>query len=256
MTTHDAGRAGPTAHVPPAWFERLARAVPPATDTPFSRFSPPPDGSARQSAVLVLIGPGSGAGPDVLLTQRSARLRSHAGQIAFPGGRIDPQDAGPAEAALREAVEETRLDPAGVELHALGRPLYVPVTNFEVTPVIAWWRRPSAVAPGDPAEVARVVRVAIGGLADPANRFQAVHPSGFTSPAFAVDDLFIWGFTAGVLAWLLGLAGLERPWDALRRRPVPADLMGGRRSDAEMAELTELPELTELAELLDEQVNE
>jgi 8-oxo-dGTP pyrophosphatase MutT (NUDIX family) len=216
----------------------------PTLFSPFSRFAPPADGSARQSAVLVLIGPGSGEGPDVLLTQRSRHLRSHAGQVAFPGGRLDPQDVGPEAAALREAVEETRLDPAGVRIRARGPRLYVSVTNFEVTPVIGWWERPSPVAPGDPGEVQRVTGVPIKHLVDPANRFMARHPSGFVSPAFEVADLFIWGFTAGVLNWLLALAGLERPWDGGRMRPVPADLMGGRSPEAE------------LAEQLDEQVNE
>jgi 8-oxo-dGTP pyrophosphatase MutT (NUDIX family) len=231
--------------VPPVWFEHLVATVRPAQDSPFGRFAIPDDGSARHSAVLVLFGPGSpGTGPDVLLTQRSAQLRSHAGQVAFPGGRLDPGDAGAEAAALREAVEETGLDPAGVQLRATGPDLYVPPSNHLVTPVIGWWGRPSPVTGGDPAEVARVIRVPVADLVDPANRFQTIHPSGFSSPGFEVGDLFVWGFTAGVLSWLISLAGLERPWDAERRRPVPEQYLTGRTL------------VQELAEQLDERVSE
>jgi 8-oxo-dGTP pyrophosphatase MutT (NUDIX family) len=155
-------------------------------------------------------------------------MRSHAGQVAFPGGRLDPGDAGPEAAALREAVEETGLDPKGVHLRVRGPDLYVSASNYQVTPVIGWWQRPSPVTPGDPAEVARVVQVPIAGLVDPANRFLTVHPSGYSSPGFEVGDLYVWGFTAGVLSWLIAKAGLERPWDAERRRPIPEQYLSGR----------------------------
>jgi hypothetical protein len=73
----------------------------------------------------------------------------------------------------------------------------------------------------DPQEVARVARVPIADLADPANRFRAVHPSGFTGPAFRASGLFVWGFTAGLLDRLLALTGWERPWDQTRLQAVP-----------------------------------
>ncbi len=220
---------------PPPWFEDLVTAVRTLEVSPFGRFPPPDDGSAQHSAVLVLFGQGS-RGPDVLLTQRSATMRSHAGQVAFPGGKLDPEDVGPEAAAVREAVEETGLDPAGVQVRATCPDLYVPPSNFLVTPVIGWWARSSPVAPGDPAEVARVVRVPIVKLVDPANRFQAVHPSGFQAPAFEVDDLFVWGFTAGILSWLLFLAGLEQPWDGRRIRSIPTQYLSGRTLIQEFTE--------------------
>jgi 8-oxo-dGTP pyrophosphatase MutT (NUDIX family) len=187
-----------------------------------SRFEPPP-GHGRRSAVLILFA-GAGDGPDgvdVLLTERASTLRSHAGQVAFPGGRIDPDDAGPGAAAVREAVEETGLHPDGVEVLAELPDLYLPVSDYAVTPVLAWWHTPSAIGVGDPAEVSRVARVPVDELVDPANRFQAVHPTGFVGPAFRAGGLFVWGFTAGLLDRVLHLAGWERPWDRTRLQDVP-----------------------------------
>lgn len=205
----------------PDWYRGLLHRM---SDLRLSRLGllrPAPGAVPRQSAVLVLFGAGAD-GPDVLLTQRSPGLRSHAGQVAFPGGRIDPEDGGPEAAALREGQEETGLDPRGVDVGGLAPRLYVPVTNYHVTPVIAWWRAPSPVGPVDTREVVRVVRVPLAELVNPENRFRVYHPSGLIGPGFSVRELFVWGFTAGVLDVLLTLAGWERPWDAARMVPVPA----------------------------------
>lgn len=185
---------------------------------------PPPDGG-RDSAVLILVGPGHD-GPDLLLTQRSPGLRRHAGQAAFPGGAVDPDDSGPVAAALREAAEETGLDASGVDVLAVLPELFVARSGFRVTPVIAWWRRPVAVAPADPAEVAAVARVPLADLADPDNRFVARHPSGRAGPAFQVHGLLVWGFTAGLVDRLLALSGWERPWDDQRVRDLPPGVLG------------------------------
>ncbi|AKU18144.1 NUDIX hydrolase [Luteipulveratus mongoliensis] len=177
----------------------------------------------RQSAVLMLFGPTEGGGQDIVLTERSASLRKHPGQVSFPGGMIDDADDGPVEAAMREAKEEIGLSPDGVEV--LGRLPKLPlsVTGFSVTPVLAWWPRPTPIGVVDPAEVASVVRVPIADLVDPANRFTAVHPSRrFHAPAFEVDGVYVWGFTAIVLSETLDLAGLTVPWDVQDERPVPA----------------------------------
>ncbi len=149
----------------------------------------------------------------VLLIQRAAEMRSHAGQPAFPGGAIDDTDTDAAAAAVREAVEETGLDPAGVEVFATLPDLDVPVSGFTVTPVLAWWREPSPVAPADLNEVASVHLVRVADLADPANRLTVRHWSGRMSPAFDVDGIRVWGFTAFVLDRVLSLAGWELPWD-------------------------------------------
>lgn len=208
----------------PEWMWPLLSAVaePEAVRMPMAAMTPPDD--ARRSAVLVLLGEG-GRGPDVLLIERTAHLRSHAGQPAFPGGGIDDTDDGPVSAALREAQEETGLDPSGVEVQAVLPELWLPPSGNAVTPVLAWWRDPSDVAPADEHEVAAVARVPVADLTDPANRMQIRHPGGLVGPAFEVADMLVWGFTAGILDRLLALAGWERPWDRSRVVELPAEML-------------------------------
>lgn len=170
--------------------------------------------------MLVLFGEGPN-GPDLLLIERARSLRSHAGQPSFPGGALDPEDGdpngpGPVHAALREAREETGLDPAGVQVFGVLPDLYIPVSDFVVTPVLGWWREPSPVGPVDPAEVAAVHRVPVSQLADPGRRARLRHPSGFRGPAFEVEGMLVWGFTAGVIDRILHFSGLEQPWDSSR----------------------------------------
>ncbi|WP_238589037.1 NUDIX hydrolase [Pseudonocardia sp. HH130629-09] len=177
---------------------------------------PPDSGEPRRASVLMLFTDAGSGGPDVLLTERAATLRSHAGQVAFPGGRLDPTDTGPVHAALREAWEETGLDPSGVVPLTVLPDLFIPPTGFLVTPVLAHWASPSPVRVVDAAEVARVVRVPVAVLTDPANRFTVRGPRGHTGPAFDAGGLMVWGFTAGLLSALLQRSGWERPWDAGR----------------------------------------
>ena len=204
----------------PAWMTHLVRTLAETPAERFSRFLPPDEGG-RQSAVLILFGPSPFGGEDVLLTERHHGMRSHAGQVSFPGGSLDPDDEGPVSAALREAREEVGLDPSGVDVVAELPALYLPPSDFVVTPVLAWWSDPHDIDTVSDLEVARVVRAPLAELTDPARRFTVTHPSGFVGPAFDVDGLFVWGFTANLLATVLQLAGLEQDWDRSRRRPLP-----------------------------------
>jgi 8-oxo-dGTP pyrophosphatase MutT (NUDIX family) len=211
----------------PSWLQPLARAAVDVRPEQLSRFLPPAEGG-RESAVLMLFGeggPGGWADADVLLITRAHDMRSHAGQVAFPGGAVDPGDDGVVGAALREAVEETGLDPAGVEVFGTLPALFLPVSDFVVTPVLAWWREPSPVSAVDPAEVASVHRVRLADLLDPGNRFRVSHPSGYVGAAFGVDGLLVWGFTAGLLDRLLRIAGWEVPWDQQRVEAMPDDVL-------------------------------
>jgi 8-oxo-dGTP pyrophosphatase MutT (NUDIX family) len=220
--------AGPTAGLPD-WLQPVAEAALGALPEEYSSFRPPADGG-RAGAVLMLFGMGE-TGPDVLLIERAHDMRSHAGQMAFPGGAVDDDDADAVAAALREAVEETGLDPAGVQVFASLPALFLPPSGFVVTPVLGWWHTPSPVHAVDPREVASVHRVPIADLLVPVNRLRVRHPSGYVGAAFRLrGDLLVWGFTAGLLDRLLRVAGWEQPWDDADPEDLPPDLtaMAGR----------------------------
>jgi len=203
----------------PGWWQPLLSRLEGVDARDFTRLPTPEDGG-RLSAVLVLLGEDDD-GPDVLVLERAATLRNHAGQPAFPGGVADPEDADAAATALREAAEEVGLDPLTVQVVAELPTLWIPVSNFLVTPVLAWWRSPHPVVALNAAEVARVDRLPVRELLDPGNRLRVRHPSGWIGPAFRVRDLLVWGFTAGVLSTLFELAGWARPWPMDRVEELP-----------------------------------
>ncbi|NJP34098.1 NUDIX hydrolase [Micromonospora thermarum] len=205
---------------PPPWLDPLLARLGSARTEDFTRLATPESGG-RESAVLVLLGEAAGAGPDVLILQRAATLRNHAGQPAFPGGAADPEDADASATALREANEEVGLDPASVTVLAELPKLWIPVSDFVVTPVLAWWHAPHPVHPREPAEVAHVARLPVAELVDPENRMRVRHPSGWIGPAFSVRGMLVWGFTAGVLSTLLDMGGWARPWHRGRVVELP-----------------------------------
>jgi 8-oxo-dGTP pyrophosphatase MutT (NUDIX family) len=195
---------------------------------------------ARDAAVLMLFGRGGAprtdagraeasrladlgvADVDIVLLQRAATLRHHPGQVAFPGGGRDPEDASMSAAALREAEEEAGIHPGTVEVLGEMDPLYIPVSKFEVTPVIGYWRTPGAVQVMDHRESYSVYRVAIADLVAPANRGTFARPDlGLSTPAFDVGVLKVWGFTAGILDFALDHLGWAGDWD--KQAPIAID---------------------------------
>jgi 8-oxo-dGTP pyrophosphatase MutT (NUDIX family) len=143
------------------------------------------------------------SGPSVLLTQRTAHLKDHPGQISFPGGRVEPADASPAASALREAQEEIGLAARHVEI--LGYlPEYRTGTGFRVTPVVAVVKPPFDLRP-EPGEVAEIFEVPFSFLMDSANHQQhSQHYRGKLRHYFAMPygEYFIWGATAGIIVTL------------------------------------------------------
>ncbi|MFD7869612.1 NUDIX hydrolase [Microbacterium sp. NPDC059771] len=190
--------------------------------------------TAHDAAVLILFGvldrtpaPAADAAVsrdlDVLLQRRAPTLSSHPGQISFPGGRVEPTDADAVATALREAEEETGLDPAGVEVLSTLPVIPLAASNHLVTPVLAWWQSPSRVVAVDHAETVEVFRVPVAQLLDPATRFTSTLSRmgrTFRGPAFDVDGTIVWGFTAMVLDALFDATGWTVPWDATVERPI------------------------------------
>ncbi|MBO9522609.1 MAG: CoA pyrophosphatase [Nocardioidaceae bacterium] len=216
----------------PDWLVPIRDGALSITGEDITAFLPPEDDeTTRAGAVLMLFGEGP-HGPDLLLTERAHDMRSHPGQISFPGGSVDPTDASPTAAALREAQEEVGLDPAGVDVLATLPELWLPPSNFAVTPVLAWWREESPVAVVDPAEVHAVLRVPLAELLDPRWRVTVTHPGGYSSPGFLVGpehELILWGFTAGLVNKLFDYVGLTVPWDTTVTTRLPGYMLGVRQ---------------------------
>lgn len=155
---------------------------------------------ARIPAAVLLGVVASAAGPAILLTQRTAHLRDHAGQISLPGGRIETDDGSIEAAALREAHEELGLDPARVEI--LGQlPVYDTITGFRIHPVVGWIEPPIALVP-DPFEVADVFEVPLAWTLDQRNYERGSYERDGLRRHFFVlrwQERYIWGATAGIL---------------------------------------------------------
>jgi 8-oxo-dGTP pyrophosphatase MutT (NUDIX family) len=196
----------------PDWLEPVRAGAATISPEDLTRFVPPPGGAARTGAVLMLFSEGPRGG-ELLLTERAHDMRSHPGQVSFPGGTVDPGETH-VQAALREAQEEIGLEPSSVEVFGRLPELWLPPSNFAVTPVLGWWREPAEVTIASPAEV---------------HAIPVRHPRGdYLSPGFLIGpdkDVILWGFTGGIIARLFDFLGWTRPWDDSRVRDLPAYML-------------------------------
>jgi len=214
------------------------RRVPPEVLSAINGMSAVP--GVRDAAVLVLFSgphaePNPGGVPldaDLLLTVRAGTLRHHAGQAAFPGGAADPDDAGPVHTALREALEETGLDPGRLKPLATLERMFLPPSGFHVVPVLAYSPDPGPVMVVNESETAIVARVPLRAFVNPENRLMVYRTGGnvrYAGPAFLLNEMLVWGFTGHVISAILDVAGWAQPWDAdnVRELDEAMALVGG-----------------------------
>ena len=162
--------------------------------------------AVRPAAVLVLLFPDASGDARVVLTERVTTDGHHSGEVSFPGGRAEPGDADLAATALREATEEVALDPVAAGVRVIGQleRFWIPISNYEVTPILALAeRRPELLA--SPDEVARIVEPRVADFL-PDAPFEIVERSVRGWPlrygAYQVDGLSVWGATARILSQL------------------------------------------------------
>ncbi|MFC5281895.1 NUDIX hydrolase [Arcanobacterium canis] len=172
-----------------------------------------------QAAVLVLVD--RAADPSVVLTRRAFTLRSQPGQMSFPGGMRDAGESAE-ETALREAWEEISLDPTDVEICGRLAPAQAGNRLLDIVAVLAQWDGEGDITPSD-SEVEGIYRIRLSTLARSENRFTATRDGVEVGPAFLVDGLVVWGFTARVLDNLLCKYGYDEPWNTHDVREVPGD---------------------------------
>jgi 8-oxo-dGTP pyrophosphatase MutT (NUDIX family) len=168
--------------------------------------TPPPGRAGRPAGVLVLLHPGDDGEARVVLTERAMRDGHHSGEVSFPGGKAEPGDADIVATALREADEEVALDAvaAGVRVVGVLERFWIPVSDFEVTPVVAIaTRRPALRAAPD--EVARIVEPPIARFLPGAPITmveQTIRDWPLRYGAYEFDGLSVWGATARILSQL------------------------------------------------------
>ena len=185
------------------------------------------DRAVRRSAVLIHL---AGTGLDdvqLVLEERGHSMRSQPGQFSLPGGGRDPEDRDDVHTALREAEEETGLDPAEVLVLGAFAPIPMPWRVQEVTPVLSWSPAMPPLGVQDPFEVERVVWAPLtgrGSLTDPAHQQRGMLRGYGVGPAFDLPgDAFVWGFTAMILEQVLTGLGLDPVPPTAPVREIPPE---------------------------------
>ena len=191
----------------PDWLQPIVDGAATVPADELSRYVPPEGSGARPAAVLMLFAEGP-HGPDLLLTERAHHMRSHPGQVSFPGGACDEGETAPEQTALREAEEEIGLNPR--EIKVLGRLAnLITISYFRVTPVVGVVKWPTVFRVGEH-EVARVFTIPLGWLANASNRWQ-FHVEGRKRSLIAYhpyDGELLWGATARMTVDFLSVLGL------------------------------------------------
>lgn len=203
--TDAVARLDPLPDVLPRPSEALTTVV--RTDSAWVRPSTPPTGAtSRPGSVLILVFPDALGEARLVLIERTTHDGHHSGEVSLPGGKAEPDDADASATALREAAEEVALDPVAAGVRVVGHlePFWIPVSDFQVTPVVAIAERTPILTP-DPREVARI-------LLPPVRTFlpdapvevveRTVRDWPLRFGAYTVDGLVVWGATASILSQL------------------------------------------------------
>jgi len=190
--------AGPESLMPVFTDERLRPRLAPTT-------------TARAAAVLALLFPDEDGIARIVLTERLSYDGHHSGEVSLPGGKAEPTDDGPAGTALREAAEEVGLDPAadGVTIAGLLDEVFIPVSDFRITPVVAFASRPLHLVP-NPSEVARILDPPVSAFLPDAPVEvveRVIRDWPIRYGGYRIDGLHVWGATARILGQLGALLG-------------------------------------------------
>ena len=174
-----------------------------------------PTATARPAAVLVLVIPAADGGARIVLTERLSYDGHHSGEVSFPGGKAEPDDTDAAATALREAAEEIGLDALAAGVRIVGRldEVFIPVSDFRITPVVAVADRSPSLHPS-PTEVARILTPPVSAFM-PGAEIEIVERTIGDWPiryaGFRIDGLHVWGATARILGQLGAVLGRSQP---------------------------------------------
>jgi 8-oxo-dGTP pyrophosphatase MutT (NUDIX family) len=172
-----------------------------------------PTDTARPAAVLALIMPDDAGDARIVLTERRSYDGYHSGEVSFPGGKAEPDDADAAATALREAAEEVGLDPVAAGVRVVGRldEVFIPVSDFRIMPILALAERPPSLVP-NPAEVARILTPPIAAFLPDADVEIVERTIGdwpIRYGGYRIDGLHVWGATARILGQLGAILGAD-----------------------------------------------